>query len=706
MDLPISVGNNDPKKDELIDSLRKFDLFEKEQDGVDLKDEDAIGLAVTEWGEFKEAAMGVTQMMKQRSKAGLGLVARNNSGKLMASWAVALDQSGEVSWFEAMAIRLALEKTKNGTMGECAEEESGNSGQSMEDNKMKQGSSGEKGKQRVKEVDDNLDVICILYVAFQFQDFMDVSPQVCEARTLRGPIQAFVRVGEIKGEGYRNRVLYKVNVCFKHKRFHHFVARGFAAPKVVLLLFRFAAPKVAMNSDDENAMVIGAATSVLATGYAVLEFYKIHEVVPRVPHVNKDKAREDYMDSILYRSRSYCIDQIRMCQDAFFQLLDTLTIRQLLQPTVHMSTREQLFLFLQIVGHNLRFRVIRGYLYRSTDTIHRYFFIVVNAILKLYPNLIHWPNHSTPPEILSNRKYYPWFAFVEKNYLVDAGYGIRNGFIPPYHGVRYHLQEYDDNPPQNEKELFNIRHSSLRTTIEQDFGVLKKRFRLLDNDPFWKYKTQVDVVLASYILHNHIVGLGLEPEPNDHGRGIQELVGTFAFYGYGDFMKNPTHDKYINKKIDMYNEMALVVGKDLATGSFAKGFTDMRLDALSTLDDTMDNTEEIPMENDIPSLAASTSGTKQHRKKSRSNDKIEKISEKLGEVAAALTKLSNNRLMVSDLYVELMKMKGYDDEFLAIVFDHLVQNDMLAMAFMAKSEKFRRISLDNFKKEKDLSFGV
>ena len=27
---------------------------------------------------------------------------------------------------------------------------------------------------------------------------------------------------------------------------------------------------------------------------------------------------------------------------------------------------------------------------------------------------------------------------------------------------------------------------------------------------------------------------------------------------------NPTHEKYLNKKIDMYDEMATVVGKDVA----------------------------------------------------------------------------------------------------------------------------------------------
>jgi hypothetical protein len=53
-----------------------------------------------------------------------------------------------------------------------------------------------------------------------------------------------------------------------------------------------------------------------------------------------------------------------------------------------------------------------------------------------------------------------------KYYLDDAGYGNRNGILSPYRGVRYHLKEFSDHPPENEKKLFNLRHSSLRTTIE------------------------------------------------------------------------------------------------------------------------------------------------------------------------------------------------------------------------------------------------
>jgi hypothetical protein len=100
---------------------------------------------------------------------------------------------------------------------------------------------------------------------------------------------------------------------------------------------------------------------------------------------------------------------------------------------------------------------------------------------------------------------------VGKMYLVDAGYACRNGFLPPYRGVRYHLSEYSStNRPTNIRELFNLRHSSLRVTVERAFGALKNRFRILDNKPFHPYKSQVKLVIACCILHNWILGFGID----------------------------------------------------------------------------------------------------------------------------------------------------------------------------------------------------
>ena len=69
------------------------------------------------------------------------------------------------------------------------------------------------------------------------------------------------------------------------------------------------------------------------------------------------------------------------------------------------------------------------------------------------------------------------------------------------------MKEFSDRPPKNEREVFNLRHSSLRTTIERGFGVLKKCFQVLDTKPFWSFETQVEVVLACCVIYNHIMGV-------------------------------------------------------------------------------------------------------------------------------------------------------------------------------------------------------
>lgn len=98
--------------------------------------------------------------------------------------------------------------------------------------------------------------------------------------------------------------------------------------------------------------------------------------------------------------------------------------------------------------------------------------------------------------------------FLKENIILEMlVMGFEEESSPPYRGTRYHLKEFGNNPPQNKRELFNLRHSSLRSTVERCFGVLKKRFRVIDVEPFWSFKTQVDVVLACCIIHNYVKGV-------------------------------------------------------------------------------------------------------------------------------------------------------------------------------------------------------
>ncbi|XP_071718684.1 uncharacterized protein [Rutidosis leptorrhynchoides] len=91
-----------------------------------------------------------------------------------------------------------------------------------------------------------------------------------------------------------------------------------------------------------------------------------------------------------------------------------------------------------------------------------------------------------------------------KYYLVDKGYPDRKGYLVPYPKTRYHQSQFQKESPNNMQEAFNRSHSSLRSYIERSFGILKKRFRILREMPRFSVQTQIDVITATFALHNYI----------------------------------------------------------------------------------------------------------------------------------------------------------------------------------------------------------
>ncbi|MFQ6656910.1 hypothetical protein Gotur_026816, partial [Gossypium turneri] len=56
-------------------------------------------------------------------------------------------------------------------------------------------------------------------------------------------------------------------------------------------------------------------------------------------------------------------------------------------------------------------------------------------------------------------------------YLVDAGYTNCEGFLAPFRGQRYHLNEWRQGyQPSSLQEFFNMKHASTRNVIERCFG--------------------------------------------------------------------------------------------------------------------------------------------------------------------------------------------------------------------------------------------
>ena len=101
----------------------------------------------------------------------------------------------------------------------------------------------------------------------------------------------------------------------------------------------------------------------------------------------------------------------------------------------------------------------------------------------------------------------------------------------PYPRTRYHLKEWDlqGRNPENMKELFNLRHSSLRTVVERAFGVLKWRFVILRaGRKGFSIRTQVNVVYACVALHNWLNIYGGDFEEMERQATEEDLVGSIA----------------------------------------------------------------------------------------------------------------------------------------------------------------------------------
>ncbi|KAJ4814914.1 nuclease [Rhynchospora pubera] len=94
-------------------------------------------------------------------------------------------------------------------------------------------------------------------------------------------------------------------------------------------------------------------------------------------------------------------------------------------------------------------------------------------------------------------------------YLADAGYALSPSFLTPYRATRYHLKEYSSRPPENSKELYNLRHSSLRNVVERCIGVVKKRFPIIASgtEPSYDEDTVSDIFFACCMLHNFLMGV-------------------------------------------------------------------------------------------------------------------------------------------------------------------------------------------------------
>ena len=156
----------------------------------------------------------------------------------------------------------------------------------------------------------------------------------------------------------------------------------------------------------------------------------------------------------------------------------------------------------------------------------------------------------------------------------------------------------------------------------------------------------------------------------------------------------------------MYDELSIVAGKDMATGSFAKSYVDIDTEQnnVESTEMVANNEEEGVVDKGKNAMESSTTGStisKSHKRgrASPSDDSLlTDLSDQLKEIAVALKEINRGPVDYTGLYFEVMAMvaDGYSKDMLATAFDRLCENEKVAQGFLAKIAKLRKLWMDSF----------
>ncbi|XP_039134179.1 uncharacterized protein LOC120271562 [Dioscorea cayenensis subsp. rotundata] len=216
------------------------------------------------------------------------------------------------------------------------------------------------------------------------------------------------------------------------------------------------------------------------------------------------ELQRDIIDSLIKSGDNNCIWELRMCTNTFAHLCEVLRVRGGLVQLGRVTIEEQVIVFLNILAHHTKNRSIQIRFSRSGQTISRYCYRVLAAVLRLQDELF-----VKPQPILENSGKSKWKWFK----------GCLGALDGTYIAVT---------PNVADRPRYRTRKGGLRC-----FGLLKKRWGILRSPLFYPIRTQSRMILACCLLHNFIcINMVVDPEEftplanNEMAIGEEPLVGT------------------------------------------------------------------------------------------------------------------------------------------------------------------------------------
>jgi len=106
---------------------------------------------------------------------------------------------------------------------------------------------------------------------------------------------------------------------------------------------------------------------------------------------------------------------LRMTRAPFFALCNLFRARGLVSNREGVTVEEQVAMFLHVVGHNQRFRVVHQSFRRSIEIVHKHFHQVLYAIGEFRNEMMKPTSTAIHPKVLGSHRWNPFLNVIVKH---------------------------------------------------------------------------------------------------------------------------------------------------------------------------------------------------------------------------------------------------------------------------------------------------
>jgi len=171
---------------------------------------------------------------------------------------------------------------------------------------------------------------------------------------------------------------------------------------------------MSLNSSDDSSSIIDSELDDyddlmdLVLVMTIMEYEQ--SFVDKTPCRTSMLTEKMYTIEFLVGHETRYYENFQMKKDVFMNFCETLKEVGNLCDGKKVSIEEAIAMFLIIICHNLRHRVVVERFQHSLHTVSKWFQIILKVVCKLGTGIIHQRNQtSTHPHIRDNPKYYPYF---------------------------------------------------------------------------------------------------------------------------------------------------------------------------------------------------------------------------------------------------------------------------------------------------------